>query len=64
MQAADMKVFATAAVKASRFYQELNTRTVKHLVNCRTFVLEDDSKYDDSIKLSLYVILTKSLAID
>ena len=46
MQAADMKVFATAAVKASRFYPELNTQTVKHLVNCRTFVLEleDDSK--------------------
>ena len=64
MQVADMKVFATAAVKGSRFYQELNTQTVKHLVNCRTFVLEDDSKYDDSIKLSLYVILTKSMAID
>ena len=59
-----MKVFATTAVKASKFYRELNSQTVKHLVNCRTFVLEDDSKYDNYVKLSLYVILTKSLASD
>jgi len=58
-----MKVFTTAAVKASRFYWELNA-TIKHLVNCRTFVLEDDSKYDNCVKLSLYAILTKSLGID
>ena len=64
VRAADMKGFATAAVKASRFYRELNAQTVKHLVNCKTFTLEDDSKYDDCVKLSLYVILTKSLAID
>ena len=57
--APDMKVFATVAVKASRFYWELNAQTVKHLVNCRTFVLEDDSKYDNCVKLSLNVFLKK-----
>ena len=62
--APDMKVFATVAVKASRFYWELNAQTVKHLVNCRTFVLEDDSKYDNCVRISSYVILMKSLAID
>ncbi|XP_030963812.1 sorting nexin 2B-like isoform X2 [Quercus lobata] len=31
VRAADMKGFATAAVKASRFYRELNAQTVKHL---------------------------------
>ncbi|XP_071721869.1 sorting nexin 2B-like [Rutidosis leptorrhynchoides] len=30
-RAADMKIVATAAIKASRFYRELNSRTVKHL---------------------------------
>lgn len=35
VRAADMKNVATAAVKASRFYRELNAQTVKHLVNCR-----------------------------
>lgn len=30
--AADMKSVATAAVKASRLYRELNAQTVKHLV--------------------------------
>lgn len=64
VRAADMKGFATAAVKASRFYRELNAQTVKHLVNCKTFVLDDDSKHEDHVKLSLYVILTKRLAID
>lgn len=34
--AADTKNVATAAVKASRLYRELNAQTVKHLVNfCR-----------------------------
>lgn len=32
-RATDMKNLATAAVKASRFYRELNSQTVKHLVN-------------------------------
>jgi hypothetical protein len=32
VRAADMKNVATAAVKASRFYRELNAQTVKHLV--------------------------------
>ena len=32
VRAADMKGLATAAVKASRFYRELNAQTVKHLV--------------------------------
>lgn len=32
-RANDMKNLATAAVKASRFYRELNSQTVKHLVN-------------------------------
>lgn len=31
-RASDMKNLATAAVKASRFYRELNSQTVKHLV--------------------------------
>lgn len=31
VRAADMKSVATAAVKASRFYRELNAQTVKHL---------------------------------
>lgn len=31
-RAADMKKVATAAVKASRLYRELNAQTVKHLV--------------------------------
>ncbi|KAD3067515.1 hypothetical protein E3N88_35395 [Mikania micrantha] len=30
-RAADMKNLATAAIKSSRFYRELNSRTVKHL---------------------------------
>jgi len=33
IRAADMKNMATAAVKASRLYRELNAQTVKHLVN-------------------------------
>lgn len=33
IRAAETKVAATAAVKASRFYRELNAQTVKHLVN-------------------------------
>jgi hypothetical protein len=32
-RANDMKNLATSAVKASRFYRELNSQTVKHLVN-------------------------------
>lgn len=32
-RASDMKNFATAAVKASRLYRELNLHTVKHLVS-------------------------------
>ena len=32
-RASDMKNMATAAVKASRLYRELNSQTVKHLVN-------------------------------
>lgn len=31
-RATDMKNVATAAVKASRLYRELNSQTVKHLV--------------------------------
>lgn len=38
-RAADMKNVATAAVKASRFYRELNAQTVKHLVNCYTLTM-------------------------
>lgn len=38
-RAADMKNVATAAVKASRFYRELNAQTVKHLVNCYTLAM-------------------------
>lgn len=32
VRAVDMKNIATAAVKASRLYRELNAQTVKHLV--------------------------------
>jgi len=32
VRAADMKGVATAAVKASRLFRELNAQTVKHLV--------------------------------
>lgn len=37
IRAAETKVVATAAVKASRFYRELNAQTVKHLVNHKHF---------------------------
>jgi hypothetical protein len=33
VRATDMKGVATAAVKASRLFRELNSQTVKHLVN-------------------------------
>lgn len=36
-RAADMKNVATAAVKASRLYRELNSQTVKHLVTILSF---------------------------
>ena len=39
VRAADMKCLATAAVKASRFYRELNGQTVKHLVMCKKLYL-------------------------
>lgn len=35
---ADAKCVATAAVKASRLYRELNAQTVKHLVTYRSIV--------------------------
>lgn len=38
VRAADMKNVATAAVKASRFYRELNAQTVKHLVILQPFL--------------------------
>lgn len=37
VRAADMKNVATAAVKASRLYRELNAQTVKHLVKDLNF---------------------------
>lgn len=37
-RAADMKNVATAAVKASRLYRELNAQTVKHLVSSYQFL--------------------------
>lgn len=37
VRAADMKMVATAAVKASRLYRELNAQTVKHLVTDLNF---------------------------
>lgn len=36
IRAADAKCVATAAVKASRLYRELNAQTVKHLVVAKT----------------------------
>lgn len=39
VRSADMKNVATAAVKASRLYRELNAQTVKHLVSYRIVVL-------------------------
>ena len=41
VRAADMKSVATAAVKASRLYRELNAQTVKHLVSCRSVSFYD-----------------------
>lgn len=39
VRAADMRNVATAAVKASRLYRELNTQTIKHLVSTSVLVL-------------------------
>lgn len=41
VRAADMKNLATAAVKSSRLYRELNSQTVKHLVSLRNLLLEE-----------------------
>lgn len=38
VRAADMKNLATAAVKSSRLYRELNSQTVKHLVSSKKYV--------------------------
>lgn len=38
VRANDMKGLATAAVKASRFYRELNAQTVKHLVIAKSLL--------------------------
>jgi len=38
-RAADMKGLATAAVKASRLFRELNAQTVKHLVYCTIILI-------------------------
>lgn len=40
VRAADIKGLATAAVKASRFYRELNAQTVKHLVMAKPLIIE------------------------
>lgn len=37
VRAADMKNVATASVKASRLYRELNSHTVKHFVSIDKF---------------------------
>lgn len=39
VRAADMKNVATAAVKVSRWYRELNAHTVKHFVSLDKFSL-------------------------
>jgi hypothetical protein len=39
LRATDMKGVATAAVKASRLFRELNSQTVKHLVYNKNFVM-------------------------
>lgn len=39
VRAADIRGVATAAVKASRFYRELNSQTVKHLVSYKILVI-------------------------
>lgn len=39
VRAADMKGLATAAVKASRLFRELNAQTVKHLVYCTVILI-------------------------
>lgn len=41
-RAADMKNFATATVKASRLYRELNAQTVKHLVINKSYCYMHD----------------------
>lgn len=42
VRAADMKNVATAAVKSGRLYRELNSQTVKHLVNYWIFLCIDN----------------------
>lgn len=39
VRAADMKGVATAAVKASRLFRELNAQTVKHLVYAKILLI-------------------------
>lgn len=57
VRAADMKNLATASVKASRLYRELNAQTVKHLVSFSSFAIMW-SQYIKSVrKLFLTTIL-------
>lgn len=49
VRVADMKNVATAAVKASRLYRELNAQTVKHLVKYLNFLYMD--------KLTIYFLI-------
>lgn len=41
IRANDMKNVATASVKASRLYRELNSQTVKHLVTYTSYICLD-----------------------
>ena len=45
IRASDMRNVATAAVKASRLYRELNTQTIKHLVNTSCALIETFNFY-------------------
>ncbi|KAI3987269.1 hypothetical protein MKX01_031753 [Papaver californicum] len=57
-RAADMKCVATAAVKASRYYRELNSHTVKHLDTLHEYLgmmLAVDSAFSDRTSALLTV---------
>lgn len=55
VRAADMRNVATASVKASRLYRELNTQTIKHLASTHILMT-----YDRTFKL-VYKSMVESL---
>ncbi|MCL7046697.1 hypothetical protein MKW94_007991 [Papaver nudicaule] len=67
-RAADMKCVATAAVKASRYYRELNSQTVKHLDTLHEYLgmmLAVDSAFADrtSALLTVQTVISELSAL-